>query len=259
MTPHLGRRADLLRRTFSSLRSRIALALLSLWLLAALFGPLVAPWPSLSTDLADGLRGARGSAVLVVLVLGLAVPTGWGLGLLAGAGGRGRDGALARVLELASFWPAVVLVPLLATSLALPRPLLLGLLIAIGESCRIARLVRGELRRRRAAPYVLAARALGASRLDVLRTHVVPHSLRPLLVAAAFAGATTVALDSALAFLGLEGPDPRAWGGAIAHALTRGTLAVWPLLGVLTTTASFWVLAEALDDALDPRPRLTPE
>ncbi|MBN2195905.1 MAG: ABC transporter permease subunit [Polyangiaceae bacterium] len=240
--------------------ARLALALLTVWIVAAAIGPRLATLQrdGASSSLGLVLLGARDSAVIVGIVLALALPGGFAVGVLAGAGGRGRDTLLARGLEVASFWPTVLLVPILTSTLSLPRPLLLGLAVALGESLRTARMVRGEVQRQRFAPYVVAARALGASRIDVFRAHVVPHATTPILVAAAFAGATTIATDTAISFLGLAGGAPTSWGGALASSLAGGPPAIGPLVAAVATTAAFYVLAGALADAIDPRPFLGP-
>lgn len=248
------------RRALGRPGARACLLVLGLWIAAAAVGPelatsgrLAAPWIVAAT-----LLGARESALMVALALGLTLPGGLLLGVLAGAGGRARDGLLARSIELGSFWPAVVLVPLLGSSLALPPPLALGLAVAVGEGCRVARLVRSEVLRARAAPWVAAARALGATRLDLFRHHVLPHAAGPFLVAVAFVTATTIAVDTAVAFLGLVEASPLSWGGALAASLDGGPDALGPLLAALAITVACYGIAGALEAELDPRPPLSP-
>jgi len=254
------RSASVLARALARPSARACLLVLGCWLAAAALGPALVTSEGTQApgDVAVTLLGARQSALIAALALLLALPGGALLGVVAGAGSRERDGLLARLLEVTSFWPAVVLAPLLDAALALPRPLVLGLAVAIGEGCRVARLVRSEVLRSRAAPWVLAARALGETRIDLFRHHVLPHAAGPLLVAAAFVGATAIATDTAVAFLGLTAASPLTWGGAIAASLDGRAGGLGPLLAALATTAACYGLAGALEAELDPRPTLTP-
>ncbi len=254
------RPAGALRRALARPGARASLLVLGGWLVAAALGPsLVTSDGAHATGLvAVTLLGARESALIVALALVLALPGGLLLGVVAGAGSRERDGLLARLLEIASFWPAVVLAPLLEAALALPRPLVLGIAVALGEGCRVARLVRSEVLKSRAAPWVVAARALGATRFDLFRQHVLPHAAGPFLVAAAFVSATAIATDTAVAFLGLSEASPLTWGGAIAASLHGGADGLGPLLAALATTVACYGLGSVLEAELDPRPPLSP-
>jgi peptide/nickel transport system permease protein len=232
---------------------------LGAWLLLALVGPEVSSAAGLPpSQLRSVLTGARDSAFVVAVVFGLAAPAGWVLGVLVGAGGRGRDSLLARLVELLGIWPSVVVIPLLDAAVALPRPLLLGLALSVSEACRVARLVRGEVLRHRVASHVTAARALGASRVDRFRWHVLPQAATPLLVACAFVSANAIASDASVAFLGWGGAAEATWGGAIAASLAAGEFPWAPLLAVLATTAAAYTLGEWATTRLDPRPRLAP-
>jgi len=258
--PPRARPVGATRRALGRPGARACLLVLGLWIAAGAVGPELATSGGIAAPRAVAviLLGARASALMVALALGLALPGGLLLGVVAGAGGRARDGLLARSIELGSFWPAVVLVPLLGASLALPPPLALGLAVALSEGCRVARLVRSEVLRARAAPWAVAARALGATRVDLFLHHVLPHAAGPFLVAAAFVAATTIAVDTAVAFLGLVEASPLSWGGALAASLEGGAIALGPLLAALATTVACYGIAGALEAELDPRPPLSP-
>lgn len=120
----------------------------------------------------------------------------------------------------------------------------------------IARLVRAEVLRVRELDYVAAAQALGFSHVRVLLRHVVPNSIAPALVAAAFAAATAILTESAVSFFGfgVRAPTP-SWGAVMQSE--RGLAHLWtflfPGLAVFATCASCAWIGDALRSVFDPR------
>ena len=241
------------KATLWSPRVRVAAAVLAVWFLAAavaavLGGPgSAAFWPLGAT-----IRGAYSAAVITTGVVIIAGPLGWGLGMLAGAGPRVVDLALARVVELSSLWPTVVL---LAVVRVCQPGLTLGsfvLVLGILRGVRIARLVRGEALRARVAPHSLAARALGTPFVRLLTWHVAPFTVAPLMIGVALTVANVVGLEAALSFVGLGmPPGVPSWGSQL-HAGAGTTAIVAPLLAVVMVTGAAYVIADAMDRALLP-------
>jgi peptide/nickel transport system permease protein len=105
--------------------------------------------------------------------------------------------------------------------------------------------------------YVVAARALGAGPWRILRRHVVPNAVAPVLVAAAFGVASVVLVEASLDFLRVGTPAGSAsWGETLSE--TRDHLGAWWLLvfpgvAVFVTVVALNLVGEALRDALDPR------
>jgi peptide/nickel transport system permease protein len=120
------------------------------------------------------------------------------------------------------------------------------------------RLARAQTLSQMRNEYVRAERALGASRARVLRTHVMPNALAPLLVIVAIDIPTAIAIEAGLAFLGLgvQPPTPD-WGVMLNDGFTVIGTSVWPIAGpiaaLVLVTTSFTVLGETLRDELDPR------
>jgi peptide/nickel transport system permease protein len=132
-----------------------------------------------------------------------------------------------------------------------------GVMLVIGLTgwAGVARLVRGEVLRVGALPFVEAARGLGASHGRILLVHVLPHALGPVAVAATFGMASAILVETGLSFLGF-GPDAPSWGRLLAAAqLNRPAwwLTVFPGLAIFVTVLSYNFVAEGLQDALDPR------
>jgi peptide/nickel transport system permease protein len=143
------------------------------------------------------------------------------------------------------------------------RPSLTSVMIAIAvvNVPVFARLLRGSMLAQRRSDYALAARSLGVSRSRVVLQHVFPNSLGPVIVQATLALATAIIDAAGLAFLGLGSPDPSIpeWGRMLAdtNALlaTEPLLALWPGLAIVLSVLGFYLLGEALREALDPKLR----
>ncbi len=193
------------------------------------------------------------TAVLASMTLGVA------LGALAGVFGGSVDALLSRTVESISAFPPLVLV--LGIQAAVPRPTAFTLFFAIALTRwpEIARLVRGEVLYATTRDYVVAARALGASPLRVLRRHVAPNVLGPLIVAASTGVSSVVLTEASLDFLLVGLPAGVAsWGQTMSEfrdAHHAWWLVAFPGVLLVTTIVTFTFLGEALRNAVDARAR----
>lgn len=262
-------------------RIRLGMALLAALLLLALVGPLIAPDPNLQPALADGTlaapsaahwlgtdqfsrdvfarlaHGARASLTVAAIAVSVAAALGMLLGLLAGMAGPLLAGALRRLIDISLALPrVVVLLVLLATAGTLPLPLF-ALVLGLTGWPPLARLVRGETLRLRHAPFVEAARALGADPRRIALRDILPGAVPPLLVAAALGAADAILLEAGLSFLGLgiQPPAP-SWGGMLLEARDHLGTAPWlllaPGLALVLATATATLLGDALRRSLNP-------
>jgi len=201
--------------------------------------------------LARVVYGARQALGLALAAVVLATFFGVLLGAVAGYSGGIWDEVLARPIELVQAFPAVVVVAVVRAIYPEQSGWSLVFAVAAVRWAEVARLVRGEVVRVGAEPYVLAARALGCGHFRVLRRHIFPHALRPVVVSAMFGMASIVLLEVAVSFLGigLEG----SWGVMLAEGLTgsslRTAVAAGAALG-MTVTATY-LIADATEEALD--------
>lgn len=133
---------------------------------------------------------------------------------------------------------------------------MLGLIVLFGWMT-VARLARGAAMQVRNQDFVLAARALGAGHAWILRRHIVPHVIGPVLVAVTLDVGSNILLEASLSFLGLgvQPPVP-SWGNMLSlslDALKRAPwLVFWPGAFILLTVASMNVLGDHLRQVLDP-------
>ena len=121
----------------------------------------------------------------------------------------------------------------------------------------IARVVRGEVLRVKALPYVEAAHALGARPSHVILAHLLPQAVPAVIVAATLGVANAILLESALSYLGLgiQPPIP-SWGNMLqsaqAYVWTQPMLALWPGLLIFVAVMAYNALGDGIRDALDP-------
>ena len=106
--------------------------------------------------------------------------------------------------------------------------------------------------------YVEAARMIGASDVRIIRSHVLPHLVAPIIVYSTLIVASFILFEAGLSFLGLGiKPPESSWGNLLATApefyTKRPLLMVWPGLAVLMATLAFNLLGDGLRDAFDPR------
>ena len=261
----------------------VALSALALFAVLALLAPLLAPYdpqsqlellalrsrpPSLAhpfgTDdvsrdvLSRVLYGGRVS--LAVGVLATLVATGLGtlVGTVAGWAGGRVDAAVMRVVDTLLAMPRLlVLIAVFALWPGLPTWALV-LLVGATAWFPMSRMVRAEVRAVRRRDHVLAARALGAGDLRLLRRHVLPGVLGTVIVAGTLLVGQMILLEAALSFLGVgvQPPDP-SWGNIVRDGFPYMRSAWWisffPGLAITVTVCCVNVLGDALRDALDPR------
>lgn len=204
--------------------------------------------------LARLLVGARVSLAVGVLAALVAIAVGTVGGAVAGYAGGALDRAIIAVTDAALAIPRV---PFLLLLVALFEPGVVVTILALGLTgwMTVARLVRGETRSLRARPFVEAAHALGARPRRVVAVHILPHALRPALVAAALGVGNAVMLEAGLSFLGLgvQPPTP-SWGNMIASGRDALMVAPWvagaPALMVAIVVSALSLVADALESAM---------
>ena len=203
------------------------------------------------------LYGLRLSLLLGFGSTAIALAIGLAYGASAGYLGGRSERLMMRGLDVLSALPFLLIVILLLTLFERSLPLLLA---AIGGYVWIdlARVVRAEAARLREQPFVLAARAVGASTLEILRFHIVPNLLGLALVYASLIAAQAILVESFLGFLGLSVDQPSAGLGTLLQEGTQELdSAPWTLLVpailLVATLACFQQLGDALRDWLDVR------
>lgn len=219
--------------------------------------------------LARLMTGGQVSIAVGLTAMSLSIFLGTLIGVLAGYFRR-LDGPLMRVTEL---FLALPLLPLLLLMVTLFREPLsqnfgpaMGIFIlivsAIGATSwmQAARIVRGDVLGLKEREFILAARSIGTPPVAMIRRHVLPNVLSPIMVAATLGIATAIITESSLSFLGLGfPPDFPTWGRLLNDAVDQ--MALYPgrviLPGALIsmTVLSVNYIGDGLRDAMDPRIR----
>lgn len=204
--------------------------------------------------LARIVYGARTAIGLALMALLLALVFGGTLGILAGYLGGFWDEVLSRPVEFVQAFPSIIVVA--AVRAVFPDSSLWSLVLAVAAVrwAEVARLVRAEVVRCGASDYVLAARALGCTNLRILRRHIVPSAVRPVVVSSMFGLGSVVLLEVAVSFLGFG--SEVSWGTMLADGLKfepAGTAAMCAGAMLAMTVFAAYLLADAVNDALDAR------
>jgi peptide/nickel transport system permease protein len=202
------------------------------------------------------IYGARQSALMAICAMLLSCTLGVTIGLLAGYAGGVWDMVLMRIVDVWLAIPNILLAIAICTAL---NPSLETTIIAVSITTvpRYARVLRAQALAIRVRPFILAARASGASHFAILRRHVLPHCLATILVLATLGVGTSVLLGSSLSFLGLGINDERPdWGYLLTQGRGYLTVAWWsvtyPGLALTLLVVSVNLLGDALRRWLVP-------
>lgn len=206
------------------------------------------------------VHGSRWSLGLAAVATILIAALGITLGTLAGYLGGWIDAVLMRTVDVLLAFPGLLLAFAIVGVVGPGLENALLAVVALGWA-DYARIVRGATLGVREREFVLAARALGASDLRVLTSHVLPNVIPIVAVLATLEMGQLILAFASLGFLGLgvKPPTPE-WGSMINEGRISFFVAPWPVicpgLAIGLAVLGFNLLGDGLRDALDPR-RLT--
>ena len=203
------------------------------------------------------LYGGRVSMAVGVFSMLLSILIGTLYGTVSGFAGGRVDTCMMRILDILMSIPSMLLI-LILNSMIPAGVFTLVFTIGIFSWMGVARIVRAETLSVKERDYVTAARNLGAGRVRILFTHIIPNILSPVLVASSLNIARAILMESSLSYLGFGVQVPQAsWGSMLqnaqAYIMTRPLLAVYPGLLILLTVLSFNYLGDGLRSILEPR------
>jgi peptide/nickel transport system permease protein len=203
------------------------------------------------------LHGARFSLVIGLISISIGLMAGVPLGVLSGYFGGLTDMVSMRLMDIMLAFPSILLAIMMVAFLG---PSLNNAMIAIGViSIPIyARLARSSTLALVQEQYIEAGRALGATDLRILLSHVLPNIFAPLVVQTTFQIAVAIQAAAALGFLGLGAPpDVPEWGNMLqkgrTYIFSAPHIVVFPGLATMLVVLGFNLVGDGLRDALDPR------
>ncbi len=256
--------------------------IIGIFLLVAIFAPLIAPYSPIEQDLSKRLigpstqhffgtdhlgrdifsrviHGSRTALWIIFLVSVISTAIGTIVGVVSGFFGGVIDEILMRITDMFLAFPSLVLAMFIAAMLG---PNLTNAIIAISLVgwTVYARLVRAEAIKIKSMPYIEAIRSVGASRLRIIILHVLPMCVSPILVQMTLRMGTIILTAASLGFLGLGAQPPAPeWGVLVSdgrgYLMNQWWISTFPGIAIAIVVLGFNLLGDGVRDMLDPRLR----
>jgi len=204
------------------------------------------------------VHGTRVSLSIAFLAQFLALAIGIPLGAMAGWRGGQIDFAVMRLVDIMSAIPTLLFAYLIMARLGAG---FWNVMLAIGISSwiRICRLTRAQFLALREKEYVEASRMIGAKDWRIIRYHLLPNSLAPIIVSLTLGIPQAIFAEASLSYLGVGiNPPMPSWGqmlgrDGIPNMTFYWHLALFPALMIAVTMLGFTLMGDGLRDALDPQ------
>jgi len=205
------------------------------------------------------IHGARISLTVGIFAAFISIIIGGIIGVAAGFFGGRTENLLMRFTDFMLVIPDL---PLTIVIVALTKPSLLNIIFVIGLLgwTTTARMVRSQTLAVKSRKFVLRARAIGSSKLHIIRRHILPLVAPILVVQGVLVVSLAVLNESTLSFLGLGDPTALSWGGMLNYAFSRGAMStnswwalVFPGLGIVWVVLGLTLFGQGLEQVLNPR------
>jgi peptide/nickel transport system permease protein len=262
----------------------IGLVIIAVFVIVAIFAPLIAPYDPDAQDLKAILKqpstdhllgtdelgrdtlsrlifGARISLIVGLVAVLVAVVVGTILGLCAGYFGGWTQTIIMRLIDaLMSIPPLVLMLSIAAVLGGGLKNILIAL--GIGMVPTYCRLTCGQIISLKESDFVIAASSIGANDIRIMFRHLLPNSFAVLLVAMTMNIGFAILAEASLSYLGIGIVPPTAtWGSMVSNGykylMSNPVLSFAPGLSILAVVLSFNLVGDGLRDALDPRLRGT--
>jgi oligopeptide transport system permease protein len=218
------------------------------------------------------IYGTRTSLIVGFIPMVITIFVGTTIGLIAGFSGGWIDSLLMRFADIVYSFPSFLFFIIVMTALRdtpigkfLNGFLILFAALSLVSWVGVSRLVRGQVLSLKEKEFVEAARALGVRSHNILIKHLLPNSLGPIIISAAFIVPGAIITEAVLSYLGIglrpatdfNAPFPVSWGNMILDGKAAINAQPWvmiaPALAVASITLAFTFIGDGLRDALDPR------
>jgi len=203
------------------------------------------------------LYGGRISLSIGLVSVAIAATSGVILGLTAGYYGQWVGTIIMRFMDMLLALPGLLLALVIVAVLG---PSIVNVMIAVGISAvpAFTRVVRGSVLSAREMVYVDAARVVGCQDYVILRRHILPNIVAPVIVIGTLNIATAIIIGASLSYLGVgvQPPTPE-WGSMLSegrsYLLGQWWIATFPGAAIFIAVLAINLLGDGLREALDPR------
>ena len=203
------------------------------------------------------MHGSRIALSVALFATAASLVIGSVLGLIAGFGPRWLDNLLILLFDAIKSFPTVMLALALVTLFG-PSLTAVVVVVVLVNVPGYARIIRTQTLALKNTEFIAAAESMGAGMARILRLHILPNVIGPLLILASMDIPVVIAIEAGMSFLGLGvRPPTPSWGAILNDGFTaiRDTpwIAVAGGLPIIITTLGFTFLGETLRDIFDPR------
>jgi peptide/nickel transport system permease protein len=258
------------------------LVVLFILVFAAIFAPFLAPHDPFLNNMADSLNppswkhplgtdilgmdtfsrliyGARTALLVGFFTVGASGLIGTILGVLAGYLGGAVNMIIMRAMDALMGFPMLILALLIAAVLGGGIQNII-IALAISTLPGYTRLMCGMALSVKENDYIMAEKAMGASNMRIMVSHVLPNTIQPMIVMVTLMLGNVILAEAGLSFLGIGiQPPGAAWGSMVAdgyqYMLFNPILSFAPGLAIILVVFAFNIVGDGLRDALDPRLR----
>ncbi|MCX7944371.1 MAG: ABC transporter permease [Deltaproteobacteria bacterium] len=258
----------------------IGIAIISLFIFIGIIGPLLPHVSNEQPNIQNQLKPPSGSAIFgydengynllnrivvgarIALVVGFfttlfSAIMGTIIGAISGYYGGILDEVIMRIVDILMSFPGILLSISIIAITQTPSYAVVIFALSITSWVPYARLVRSQTLSLVNRDFVIAAKAMGAGDLYIIRRHIIPNCFNSIIVQATFGVAAAIIAESALSFLGIGPQDSASWGALIdsgtQYLLIRWHLAFFPGLALFITVMGINMFGDSLRDRLDPK------
>ena len=277
-----GRWKKTVKTLFARKVARVSAIVVGLFILTAIFAPIIAPYDPNYADFAAYLQGpnkqhllgtdnygrdvlsriifgTRVSLIIGVFAVMIACAIGTFLGMIAGYFGGIVDDVTTRLMEAVRAIPQIILAMAL-TAVFGSGIRNLAIILGISSMAGYVRMMRGQVLTIKQSDYIMAGKLQGNKNFRLMFRHILPNSISPIIVMMTQQVGSTILAEAGLSFLGLGISAPTAsWGSMVSEGrlflLQNPVFALTPGICVAVLVISLNMFGDGVRDALDPRLR----
>lgn len=272
--------AEIWHRLKKSKAAMASLIFIMILFLAVVLAPIITPYAFDGIDLRNALQfpswqhimgtdqygrdlftrllyGGRISLLVALLSTAISMVVGGIIGAVAGYFGGWADTVLMRIMDVFMAIPGLLMAITVAAALG-TGTVNTAIAISLGNIPSLSRIMRSSVLLLREQEYVEASEAFGASHRRIIRKHIIPNTLAPLIVQTTLSIGNAILSIAGLSFIGLGiAPPTPEWGSILSNSMDQ-IMTFWPViifpgLMIAVTMLAFNLLGDGLRDAMDPK------